>query len=96
MSEFFNNLLDDTHLMLRDSCRKFAEKYIAPHALEWEEAGEFPKSLYLQAAQAGALGVGFAESLGGCGGGARHMVMAVDGLLPGGASGGVAGVGAGA
>src|SRR4051794_26294376 len=43
---FFDNLLDETHLATRDTCRKFAEREIAPHALEWEEAEGFPRELY--------------------------------------------------
>jgi acyl-CoA dehydrogenase len=90
---FFDNILDETHHLLRASCRRFAEKHIAPFAVAWEEAGEFPRALYQEAAAAGVLGVGFPEELGGCGGGALHMVMAVEGLLRGGSSGVVAGLG---
>jgi len=44
---------------------RFATKEIAPHVLEWDRAGEFPRSLYIRAAQLGLLGMGYPEDLGG-------------------------------
>ena len=44
---------------------RFASKEIAPHVLEWDRAGEFPRSLYTRAAQLGLLGLGYPEDLGG-------------------------------
>jgi acyl-CoA dehydrogenase len=90
--DFFDNFLDDTHRLLRDTCRRFAEREIAPHALEWEEAGEFPRELYRAAAQAGLLGAGFPEEVGGGGGGPLHVLMAIEGLMRGGSTGVVAGL----
>ncbi|HEX2572465.1 MAG TPA: acyl-CoA dehydrogenase family protein [Polyangia bacterium] len=87
---FFDNFLDDTHRLLYDTCRRFAEREIAPHALEWEEAESFPRELYKKAAEAGIHGVGFPEEMGGAGGGPLHMVMAIEGLLRGGSTGVVA------
>ncbi len=40
----------DEHAALRAQIRRFAERDIAPHALEWEEAEEFPRELYGKAA----------------------------------------------
>lgn len=91
--DFFDNLLDDSHRLLRASCRRFAEAEIAPHAPEWEEAGGFPRELYQAAARAGVLGVGFDEALGGSGGGSLHVVMAVEGLMRGGSTGVSVGLG---
>lgn len=91
--DFFDNLLDDSHRLLRASCRRFAEAEIAPHAHAWEEAGAFPRELYGAAARAGVLGVGFDEALGGSGGGALHIVMAVEGLMRGGSTGVSVGLG---
>ena len=88
--DFFDNLFDDTHRLLRASCRRFAEREIAPYATEWEEAGSFPRALYLRAAEAGVLGVGFPEELGGGGGDALHMIASLEGLLRGGSMGVVA------
>ena len=51
--------------MLYDTVRRFATEYIAPHVTAWDEAGEFPRELYRQAAELGLLGLGYPEHLGG-------------------------------
>jgi len=93
MSTFFDNLLSETDLMIRETAERFALKEIRPHAETWEEAGEFPISLYKKAATAGILGVGFPEEIGGSGGGAMAVVMAVEGLMQGGSTGVAVGLG---
>lgn len=90
---YFDNLLDESHVMLRDACRRFAEKEIAPYATEWEEAGSFPVELYKKTAEAGLLGVGFPEEVGGGGGDALHMVMHIEGMMRGGSTGVTVGLG---
>ena len=90
--EFYENFLDATHLMLRDSCRRFAEKEILPFVIDWEEAGIFPRELYQRAAKAGVLGVSFPEEVGGAGGGHMHSVMMIEGMMRGGSTGVVAGL----
>jgi acyl-CoA dehydrogenase len=90
---FYDNLLDEDHRLLRDTCRRFAEREIAPHAHAWEEAGEFPRALYGKAAGAGVLGIGFPEAVGGSGGGPLHSVMAIEGLMRGGSTGVAVGLG---
>ena len=50
---------------MADAVRRFAEREIAPHATAWDEAGEFPRALYAQAASLGLLGLGYPETLGG-------------------------------
>jgi len=90
---FFDNLLDDTHLAMREMARRFALKEIRPLAEAWEEAGTFPRELYKTAASAGLLGVGFPEEVGGSGGGYLHTVMAVEGLMAGGSTGVIASLG---
>ncbi len=89
---FFDSFLDDTHLMTRDMCRRFAETEIAPHAQAWEEEGIFPRSLVEKAGAAGIIGIGFPEDVGGAGGDPLHMVMAVEGLMRGGSTGVVIGM----
>ena len=44
---------------------RFATKEIAPHVQAWDQAGEFPRDLYIRAAQLGLLGLGYPEDLGG-------------------------------
>ena len=90
---FPDHLLDETHLQFRKTCADFARKEIAPHAVAWEEAEEFPRELYGKAAAAGILGVSFPEDVGGSGGTLVHAMVATEALLRGGSSGVVAGLG---
>ncbi|WP_316162339.1 acyl-CoA dehydrogenase family protein [Bradyrhizobium sp. SZCCHNRI20481] len=53
------------HEAFRDVIRRFVDKEIAPFASTWDEAGEFPRALYLKAAEIGLLGLGFPEEFGG-------------------------------
>src|SRR5262245_43777551 len=53
------------HEAYRDVVRRFVQKEIEPHANAWDEAGEFPRDLYLKAAEIGLLGLGFPEEYGG-------------------------------
>lgn len=73
MSDYFN----DTHEQVRQSARKFVATHVLPYIDDWEEAGEFPRELYKTAGEAGLLGVGFPESLGGIGEGDIFMKVAV-------------------
>jgi acyl-CoA dehydrogenase len=49
----------------RASVRRFVEREVMPHAAAWDEAGAFPRELYRKAADAGLLGLGYPEHLGG-------------------------------
>lgn len=90
---FFDNLLDDTHTLVRAGAKRFALAQIQPHAHAWEEAGEFPRELYKSAAEVGVLGVGFAEEVGGMGGSPLHMLMSIEGLMHGQSTGVTVGLG---
>jgi len=57
--------LTEEHEAFRDTMRRFVAREIAPHAAEWDEAGEFPREMYRRAAAAGLLGIGFPEEYGG-------------------------------
>ena len=50
---------------MADLAERFAAREITPHVTAWDEAGGFPRELYRKAAQAGLLGLGYPESLGG-------------------------------
>ncbi len=89
---FFDSFLDDTHILTRDMCRRFAETEIAPRAADWEEEGLFPRDLYRKAGDAGIIGIGFEEGIGGAGGDPLHVVMAIEGLMRGGSTGVVVGL----
>ena len=61
---------------LRKTVRAFTEREILPHVDEWERAGELPRDLHRKAADAGLLGAGFPESVGGGGGdGADALIV---------------------
>ena len=49
----------------RDSVRRFVDREIAPHVAAWDEAETFPRQLYAKAAEAGLIGIGYPEHLGG-------------------------------
>ena len=53
---------------LRKTVRAFAEREVLPYADEWERSGMLPRELHLKAAEAGLLGAGFPEAVGGGGG----------------------------
>jgi acyl-CoA dehydrogenase len=50
---------------LADTVKRFTLERIAQQVAAWDEAGEFPRSLYQEAAQIGLLGLGYPEALGG-------------------------------
>ena len=53
------------HEAFREVMRRFVAREIEPYAHQWDEAGEFPRSLYAKAADVGLLGLGFPEEYGG-------------------------------
>jgi len=55
------------HDRWRIQVRSFVDTEIAPHIDAWQQIGQCPDELYLSAAAAGILGMGFPEHLGGCG-----------------------------
>jgi len=69
------------HATLRAEARRFAKTHIAPHALAWEEACEFPRELHGQMAEAGLLGVGYPEEYGGGGGDLSHALACAEELI---------------
>jgi acyl-CoA dehydrogenase len=78
------------HEELRETVRRFVEKEIAPHVMEWEERREFPRELYRRCGELGFLGLKFPEQYGGQGGTHLHDAVWVEELSRRGASGGVA------
>lgn len=57
--------LTPDHEAFRDMMRRFVSKEIEPFAAQWDEAGEFPRDLYVKAGKLGILGMGFPEEFGG-------------------------------
>jgi acyl-CoA dehydrogenase len=61
---------------LRKTVRSFAEREMLPHVDEWERTGELPRDLHLKTGEAGLLGAGLPEAVGGGGGdGADSLII---------------------
>lgn len=75
------------HEAFRDVVRRFVAREIEPHATEWDEAGEFPRSLYARAAEIGLLALGFPEEYGGVASDRFHAIIATQELTRAGAGG---------
>ena len=55
----------EEHAAFRETVRRWVTTAIAPHVDRWEKAGEFPRTLYREAAALGILGLGYPEAYGG-------------------------------
>lgn len=58
-------MFTEEHELFRDSVRKYVEKELAPHAEEWEEAEEFPNTVFTRMGELGFLGLRYPEKYGG-------------------------------
>lgn len=77
--------------LLRETVRRFSENELVPHLPQWEEQGALPLSIHRKTAEAGLLGIGFPEEVGGCGGDPIDaLIVAEEIILSGGSSGLVA------
>ena len=59
--------LSQEHQMIRKSMREFADKVVAPGAIERDRTKEFPKEIFKQLADMGMMGLPFSEEYGGAG-----------------------------
>ncbi|WP_375211248.1 acyl-CoA dehydrogenase family protein [Hyphococcus sp.] len=86
--------LNDSHEAWRKSVRAFVEREIMPHVNAWDEAGAFARELHQKAADAGLIGLGFPEDLGGVSDGVDvfHSLIAAEELARAGSGGLVAGL----
>jgi alkylation response protein AidB-like acyl-CoA dehydrogenase len=72
--------LNDEQQQLRKSVREFAEREIAPHVMEWDEASRFPMETVKELGKMGLLGVIFPAEYGGAGMGYIEYVIAIEEL----------------
>jgi alkylation response protein AidB-like acyl-CoA dehydrogenase len=72
--------LTDEQEQLQGEVRTFAQREIAPHVSEWDEASTFPAGVVKKLGAMGLLGVIFPESLGGAGLGYVEYVLAIEEL----------------
>jgi alkylation response protein AidB-like acyl-CoA dehydrogenase len=72
--------LTEEQRQLQSAVRAFAEREVAPHVSEWDEASEFPYEVVKKLGEMGLLGVIFPEELGGAGMGYVEYVLAIEEL----------------
>ncbi|HEY71647.1 MAG: acyl-CoA dehydrogenase [Chloroflexi bacterium] len=70
--------LTEEHRMIRRMVRDFAEKEIAPRAIEMDETDEFPDDLFRRMAELGIFGLPFPEKYGGSESGYTSLVIALE------------------
>jgi hypothetical protein len=68
----------ETQLMIAESARDFAEKYIKPHIMEWDETQIFPVPLFKQLGKMGFMGLLVPEEFGGSGLGYHEYIAVVE------------------
>ena len=69
------------HEMFRRTLRDYCERELAPHALEWDEAGIFPREVFTGMAEIGALGINYPEAVGGSGGDYWYVAVLAEELV---------------
>ncbi|MFZ1043883.1 MAG: acyl-CoA dehydrogenase [Anaerolineales bacterium] len=70
--------LSNEHVMIRDTTRDFAQKEIAPIALQFDESGEFPYETVRKMGALGLMGIEVPEEYGGAGLDTLSYVLAVE------------------
>jgi acyl-CoA dehydrogenase len=73
-------LFGEEHQAFRAVIRRYVANEVLPHIDAWEEAGEFPLSVYRSASQLGLLGLGFPEQYGGVAGDLAHELVMIEEL----------------
>lgn len=67
----------EEHKLIADSARDFAEQYIRPHVMDWDEAQHFPKEVLQKAGEMGFMGIFIPEEYGGSGLGYHEYVAII-------------------
>lgn len=68
----------ETHEMVATSAKEFAEQYIRPYVMEWDEAQTFPLEVFKKAGEMGFMGVLVPETLGGSGLGYHEYIAIIE------------------
>lgn len=93
MSSGFGTFTEE-HEAFRRTVRQWIEREVKPHVAAWEEAEEFPRELYFQAAELGLFGLKYDEAYGGTNAGFLYEAVATEELSKCGSGGVAAGLGA--
>lgn len=64
--------------LIRESARDFAETFIRPHVMEWDEAQHFPMDMFHKMGEYGFLGVLVPEAYGGAGLGYQEYITVIE------------------
>jgi acyl-CoA dehydrogenase len=72
------NPATDSMNMIRESAHDFAEMYIRPYVMEWDEAQHFPKDVMHKMGEHGFLGVLVPEAYGGAGLGYQEYITVIE------------------
>ena len=64
--------------LVAESVKDFANQYIKPNVMEWDESQSFPKELFKKAGEFGFMGILVPESLGGSGLGYQEYVTIIE------------------
>ncbi|MDA8808165.1 acyl-CoA dehydrogenase family protein [Flavobacteriaceae bacterium] len=70
--------LGPNNSLVAESAKSFANKFIKPNVMEWDESQYFPKYLFKQAGEFGFMGILVPESLGGSGLGYHEYVSIIE------------------
>lgn len=68
----------DNLQMIKESARDFAETFIRPHVMEWDESQHFPMDLFHKMGQHGFLGILVPEEYGGAGLGYQEYITVIE------------------
>ena len=68
----------DNMQIVKESARDFAEKYIRPHVMEWDEEQFLPIDLFRKMGEQGFMGVLVPEEFGGAGLGYREYITVIE------------------
>ncbi|WP_445386653.1 acyl-CoA dehydrogenase family protein [Robiginitalea sp. IMCC44478] len=68
----------ETQRMVADAARDFAEQYIRPHVMEWDESQTLPVSVLKKAGELGFMGVLVPTELGGSGMGYHEYIAIIE------------------
>ena len=73
-----NFSFSESQLMVAEAAIEFAEKYIRPHVMEWDEAQRFPVEVFKKAGELGFMGILVPEMYGGSGLNYHDYIVIID------------------
>ncbi|MFT5952773.1 MAG: alkylation response protein AidB-like acyl-CoA dehydrogenase [Bacteroidia bacterium] len=68
----------ESQIMVRQAAKDFAEKYIRPHVMEWDESQHFPIEVFRKMGEQGFMGILVPEEYGGSGLGYFEYAAVID------------------